>query len=85
MEPALAVIDARGQQNMTHDYPKTIKEAEQKRYGVWAGNPRGYRYRPDNCAAEVLPSGTWVYHQCSRRPGHGPGHLYCKQHAAKIK
>ena len=70
---------------MTSYYPKTIEEAEKKRYGVWAGNPRGYQYSPDNCAAEVLPSGMWEYHQCSRRTGHGPGQLYCKQHAAKVK
>ena len=62
--------------------PKTAAEAKAKRYGAWAGNPDGMRFLPSQCAAEV-PSG-WRYCQCSRKPGHGPDALYCKQHAAKV-
>lgn len=59
--------------------PTTLEEARAYRYGRWAGKPRGYPHDPKQCAAEV-PTG-WLYGQCSRKPGHGPAALYCKQHS----
>lgn len=56
--------------------PKTIEEARATRYGTWGGNPRGNGYNPARCAYEI-----WPPHQCPRKPGHGPGSLYCKAHA----
>ncbi len=61
------------------DYPKTRKEAEKYRYGTWAGNPKGNKYRAGKCAYEVWAD--FIAHQCSRNWGHGPDGLYCKQHA----
>lgn len=55
-----------------NDYPR-------KTYAVWAGNPSGTPYDPTRCAESV--SRNYVNEQCSRRRGHGPGELFCKQHA----
>lgn len=63
--------------------PKTRAEAEARRYGQWAGNPNGYRFKPSRCACEV--SSKYLLVQCSRKPGHGPDELYCKQHAKKVR
>ena len=55
-----------------------------RKYGVWAGNPRG---RPENttrCIANVSDGTGWHWYQCSRKRGHGPDGLYCKQHARMI-
>lgn len=60
--------------------PKTLEEAKRKRYGVWAGNPKGNRYKKGYCAYKV-GSAFAYFHQCSRKNGHGIGKLYCKQHA----
>lgn len=51
-------------------------------YGQWAGNPKGTPEDPDRCIAPV-PGGARgiIYKQCSRKRGHGPGDLFCKQHA----
>lgn len=63
--------------------PKTKKEAYKYRYGTWAGNPSGDRYDPNRCAAEVVDD--WCHFQCSRKNGHGPDGLYCKQHAKMVE
>jgi hypothetical protein len=54
---------------------------EKKRYGQWAGNPRGTAYNPEKCAHEVHSPDGWRWYQCSRKNGHGPDELFCKQHA----
>ena len=64
------------------DNPKTKEEAETYRYAKWAGNPRGFPYRPGYCAFEVFSN--WSSYQCTRKAGHGPAGLYCKQHAMKV-
>ena len=56
-----------------------------RRYGVWGSCPMG---RPEDltcCIEEVWPSRTYglIPHQCSRKRGHGPDGLYCKQQAKK--
>ena len=67
-------------------YPQTREEAAAYRYGQWAGEPNGRAWREEQCAYEVFPvSGSWIPHQCQRRPGHGPAYLYCAQHAKKME
>lgn len=67
------------------DAPKTLKEAEKTKYGSWAGNPKGRAYQKDFCAYEVWPNDRIsVPYQCSRKNGHGPEGLYCKQHAKMV-
>lgn len=54
-----------------------------RRYGVWAGNPKGNRYNPKQCAQSVDDGSMWAAanaHQCTRKNGHGQGGLFCKQH-----
>lgn len=65
------------------DYPKTIEEAREYRYNIWAGNPKGLAFVKERCAYKV-PVSTLPSHQCYRRDGHGPANLYCKQHAGMI-
>ena len=66
------------------DFPKTVTEANQYRYGTWAGNPNGNVYRPLHCAYEVWRD-SFISHQCSRSNGYGPSNLYCKQHAKIVE
>lgn len=67
------------------DHPKTKEEAAVCRYNEWAGNPKGYPFNPERCAYEVMQSGRGgLFFQCCRKPGHGPGELYCKQHAKRV-
>lgn len=54
------------------------------RYGKWAGEPKGRPYQLDQCAWEVFTN-CGTHYQCCRKPGHGPGKLYCKQHAKGVK
>ena len=55
-----------------------------RRYGVWNGCPKGKPEDPTHCIEEVWLSGSsWIPYQCSRKRGHGPDGLYCKQHAKK--
>ena len=63
---------------MPWGWPMTKPEAEKRVYGDWAGNPKGHKYNSNQCAAEI---GEYIFYQCSRKPGHGPDGLYCKQHA----
>lgn len=63
-------------------YPKTKEEAAKYRYNTWAGNPKGHKYIEGRCAEEIWSSGRGsLPYQCSRKNGHGPDGLYCKQHA----
>lgn len=64
-------------------YPKTVKEAKAHRYHKWAGNPKGCGYNEKRCAYEVFGD-FCVSYQCSRKNGHGPDKLYCKQHAKMV-
>jgi hypothetical protein len=67
------------------DAPKTKDEAKKYRYNVWAGNPRGTQFNPERCAFERYSSDRFgMFYQCSRKPGHGPDSLYCKQHAKQV-
>uniref|UniRef100_A0A6H2A3R7 Uncharacterized protein n=1 Tax=viral metagenome TaxID=1070528 RepID=A0A6H2A3R7_9ZZZZ len=67
---------------MLEDYPKTLEEARAYRYNQWAGNPKGWPYQGGRCAYEVWRN--ILGYQCSRKNGHGPSGLYCKQHAKKL-
>ena len=42
---------------------------------------RGSPEDPERCVTAVWPAGMWHDHQCTRKRGHGPDGLYCKQHA----
>jgi hypothetical protein len=67
------------------EFPMTKAEAVKYRYNTWAGNPKGYSYQPERCAMEVYEQGRgMMFYQCSRKPGHGPDSLYCKQHAKRV-
>lgn len=65
--------------------PLTKKEAEKLMYNKWVENPEGTPYKPHKCAYAVYsaPYGGRFF-QCSKNPGHGPSHLYCKQHAKMV-
>ncbi len=65
--------------------PKTLEEAHKTRYNSWAGNPKGTLYKDKYCAYDVWLSTGWTSHQCSRKNGHGPAGLYCKQHAKMVE
>jgi len=44
---------------------------------------RSYALRKEdenNCINEIWETGGWGQYQCSRKRGHGPDGLYCKQH-----
>jgi hypothetical protein len=61
--------------------PKTLDEARKYRYGQWAGNEKGHAFDPGCCAYELYRG--WLPSQCSRKPGTGPGGIFCAQHAKK--
>lgn len=53
-----------------------------RRYGVWGGCVWGQAEDPTRCTEEVWPANLQgIPQQCSRKRGHGPDGLYCKQHA----
>ena len=55
---------------------------ELRRYGCWAGMPRGVAEDVTRCIEEVTPAGrSIIQSQCGRKRGHGKDGLYCKQHA----
>ena len=54
-----------------------------RRYGKWAGNPQGEPEDPELCVAEVPNYPAWAPRQCSRKRGHGPEGLYCRQHGQR--
>jgi hypothetical protein len=53
----------------------------ERRYGVWGGCPQGAAEDPEKCIEQVSSRITGIPHQCSRKRGHGPDGLHCKQHA----
>jgi len=58
-----------------------IKEIRGRTYGM---HSHKRKHDASLCAQEVWPKdGIWWPHQCSRKPGHGLGGLFCKQHAVK--
>ena len=63
---------------------KSKGDAEKHRYRVFAGSPNGTAYNSLRCAAEVHDGGrAGLFNQCGRKPGYGPDHIYCAQHAKK--
>lgn len=55
----------------------------ERRYGQWAGNPKGRAEDPSRCIKEIYLNnrgGSANQYQCLRKRGHGPEGLYCKQH-----
>ena len=69
----------------TYDYPTTVEAAKAYAYGQWVGNPKGSRYRPDQCAVDEIPKGRYIPHQCAKPAGHGDGGLLCVGHARRQK
>jgi hypothetical protein len=64
------------------DPPKTLEEAQAYVYGH---NFSRRKFNPACCAYEVVTNDRAAHrYQCSRKPGHGPSGLYCKQHAETI-
>lgn len=59
--------------------PETRAEAEKKKYGP---SYDSRSFDEEHCAATVF--GPYRPYQCTRKPGHGPDHLYCKQHAKQF-
>ena len=53
-------------------------------FAQWAGCPDGVPADPKRCNYEVFPY-RGLHYQCTRRKGHGPGALYCKQHATMLR
>lgn len=53
-----------------------------RRYGSWAGNPKGDREDPERCIVEVGDG--YLFGQCSFRRGKGPDGLYCGIHARRV-
>ncbi len=51
-----------------------------RRYGESAGNPDGYPEILKHCVEDVFRDAQYVSSQCSRKRGHGPDGLYCRQH-----
>jgi hypothetical protein len=60
-------------------YPQTIEEARKVIYGT-----NKYAFNESRCAGEATDRSNprWTTrHQCDRKPGKGPGGLYCGTHA----
>ena len=55
--------------------------AKERRYGQWAGNPKGAAEDKTRCIESVWSD--YVGGQCSRKRGYGKDGLYCKQHAKR--
>ena len=62
--------------------PPRVKK---RRYGEWAGNPKGWPEDVTHCIKRVWPAHAWGGKQCSRKRGHGPGGEWCKQHAKQLE
>ena len=57
-----------------------------RRYGRWAGDPKGVLEDPENCIEAIYPPyENLAGRQCSRKRGYGREGLYCRQHAEKLK
>lgn len=66
--------------------PQTENGVSSRRFGVWAGNPKGYAEDPTRCIAAIGGSSLWGpanERQCGRKRGFGPDGLYCRQHAQR--
>lgn len=55
-----------------------------RRYGRWAGQPKGMAEHEGHCIASVYSGGRFISSQCGRKRGHGPNDEFCKQHARMI-
>ena len=62
------------------DEPKTLAEAKKLVYG--RGQIYVSKYEEGRCAGSVFEN--YSSHQCSRKNGHGPEGLYCRQHAIQV-
>ncbi len=63
--------------------PETLEEARKYTYGRWSKKPD---YRKGDCIWEVFSRGGFGgSYQCTRKDGHGPDKLYCKQHAKMVE
>ena len=52
-----------------------------RRYNVWAGNPKGVAEDTARCIEEVWERGRGARHyQCGAKRGHGPNGEFCAQH-----
>ena len=58
---------------------------KERRYDIWAGNPKGIKEDKTKCIQSVSDYTGWHRYQCSRKRGHGDKGLYCKQHAKKLE
>ncbi len=56
-----------------------------RRYGEWAGSPKGSPEDKLRCVAEIAEGGRSIhFQQCSKRRGHGPDGLFCGLHAKRL-
>ena len=58
--------------------PRTVEEARDYVYS------NGRWWNQEGHCAYAVPEGWGVFHQCSRRNGHGVNGLYCKQHSKMV-
>lgn len=65
--------------------PKNLRNAKGHIYGRWGGCPEGIPYEEGRCAYAVWRACQVSSGQCRRKNGYGPGKLYCKTHAKKVK
>lgn len=55
-----------------------------RRFGKWAGNPKGHREDVTCCVCSVaVGERSQLFRQCSRKRGYGRDGLFCKQHAKR--
>jgi hypothetical protein len=64
--------------------PTDPKPPGLRRYGQWAGNPGGTCEDITRCIGEVQLAGGFRFGQCTRKRGHGPDGLWCKQHDPEV-
>lgn len=50
------------------------------RYGIWAGNPKGFAEDKTRCISVVWDKRAPISSQCSFKRGKGPDGLYCTRH-----
>ena len=56
-----------------------------RRYGGWAGNPKGCQEDTTLCIESVYPTGRGaIPHQCGRKRGFGSTGEYCNQHSPEV-
>lgn len=54
-----------------------------RRYGNWAGNPKGHPEDLERCIESVYRTSHYISGQCSRRRGWGLNGYFCLQHSKK--